>query len=99
MTAFLVNESNTWCTLSKYKEATNERGHGVVQTYFGRPSFSGHVARRTVITFFFYIFCYLALFKLLVSLLLPFLHYQICHKSVMMQPILLAVTEVFWITD
>jgi len=31
MTAFLVNESNAWCALSKYKEATNERSHGVVQ--------------------------------------------------------------------
>jgi hypothetical protein len=53
MSALLVNESNTWCTLSKYKEVTNERGHGVVQTYFGHLSFSRHVARRTVITFFF----------------------------------------------
>jgi hypothetical protein len=53
MTSFLVNESNTWCTLSKNKEATNARSHGVVQTYFGCPSFSGHVAGCTIITFFF----------------------------------------------
>lgn len=74
MTAFLVNDSNASCKC-KCKEATDERGHGVVQTYCGCPFFSEHVARRTVITFFFR-FCYLALFKLLVSLLLPFLHYQ-----------------------
>ena len=101
MAAFLVNESNAWCTLSKYKEVTNERGHGVVQTYCGCPSFSGHVARCTVITFFFR-FCYLALFKLLVSLLLPFFalsECHTCHKSVIMQPKLQAVTEVFWNTD
>jgi len=39
MTAFLVNESNAWCILSKNKEVTNERSHGVVQTYCGCPSF------------------------------------------------------------
>jgi len=52
MTAFLVNESNAWCTLSKNKEGTNERGHKVVQTYCGCPSFSRHVARCTINTFF-----------------------------------------------
>ena len=52
VTIFLVNESNARCILSKNKEATNGSGHGVVQAYCGCSSFSGHVARFTVLTFF-----------------------------------------------